>query len=136
MINTVLFDLDGTIIDTNELIITSFLHVIEKHGLQPRTREEIIPHMGQTLEHQLQVFSGRDDVADLVADYRKYNRERHDELIREFPQVKEVISDLHERGITMGIVTTKIKETTMLALNMFEHDDSRPRVFDQGIPPG
>lgn len=119
MINTVLFDLDGTIIDTNELIITTFLHVIEKHGFKPRTREEIIPHMGQTLEHQLQVFSGREDVADLVADYRKYNRKRHDELIREFPQVKEVISDLYERGITMGIVTTKIKETTMLALNMF-----------------
>lgn len=119
MIDTVLFDLDGTIINTNELIITTFLHVIEKNGLKPHTREEIIPHMGMTLEHQLQIFSGREDVAELVADYRKYNRERHDELIRDFPSVKEVISNLHERGITMGIVTTKIKETTLLALNMF-----------------
>ncbi|MDU2240081.1 MAG: pyrophosphatase PpaX [Paenibacillus sp.] len=119
MIDTVLFDLDGTIINTNELIITTFLHVIEKNGLKPHTREEIIPHMGMTLEHQLQIFSGREDVAELVADYRKYNRERHDELIRDFPHVKEVISNLYERGITMGIVTTKIKETTLLALNMF-----------------
>lgn len=119
MIDTVLFDLDGTIINTNELIITTFQHVIEKNGLKPHTREEIIPHMGMTLEHQLRIFSGREDVADLVADYRKYNRARHDELIRDFPHVKEVISRLHERGITMGIVTTKIKETTLLALNMF-----------------
>ncbi|MCK8489620.1 pyrophosphatase PpaX [Paenibacillus sp. MBLB2552] len=119
MIDTVLFDLDGTIINTNELIITTFEHVIEKNGLKPHTREEIIPHMGMTLEHQLQIFSGRQDVADLVADYRKYNRERHDELIRDFPHVKEVISKLHDRGITIGIVTTKIKETTLLALNMF-----------------
>ncbi|WP_068784442.1 pyrophosphatase PpaX [Paenibacillus phocaensis] len=119
MIDTVLFDLDGTIINTNELIITTFLHVIEKNGLKPHTREEIIPHMGMTLEHQLQIFSGRQEVADLVADYRRYNRERHDELIREFPHVKEVISKLHEQGITMGIVTTKIKETTLLALNHF-----------------
>lgn len=119
MIDTVLFDLDGTIINTNELIITTFMHVIEKNGLKPHTREEIIPHMGMTLEHQLQIFSGREDVAELVADYRKYNRERHDELIRDFPHVKEVISSLYEQGITMGIVTTKIKETTLLALNMF-----------------
>ena len=119
MIDTVLFDLDGTIINTNELIITTFMHFIEKNGLKPHTREEIIPHMGMTLEHQLQIFSGREDVAELVADYRKYNRERHDELIRDFPHVKEVISSLYEQGITMGIVTTKIKETTLLALNMF-----------------
>lgn len=119
MIDTVLFDLDGTIIDTNELILATFQHVIEKHGLGPYTREQIIPHMGTTLEHQLQTFSGKEDVAELVADYRKYNRERHDELIREFPYVKEVIANLHEQGITMGIVTTKIRETTLLALNMF-----------------
>ncbi|MEK5161458.1 pyrophosphatase PpaX [Paenibacillus sp. FSL R5-0527] len=119
MIDTVLFDLDGTIIDTNELIITTFLHVIEKNQLRPHTREEIIPYMGMTLEHQLQVFSGREEVADLVADYRKYNRERHDELVGEFPYVKEVLGKLHDRGITLGVVTTKIRETAMLALERF-----------------
>ncbi|WP_059048781.1 pyrophosphatase PpaX [Paenibacillus senegalimassiliensis] len=119
MIDTVLFDLDGTIINTNELIIATFLQVIDKHGLGPYTREQIIPHMGTTLEHQLQTFSGQEDVAALVADYRKYNRERHDELIDEFPHVKEVLAELHERGVTMGIVTTKIRETTMLALERF-----------------
>ncbi|MGG6313315.1 pyrophosphatase PpaX [Paenibacillus macerans] len=119
MIDTVLFDLDGTIIDTNELIIATFLHVIDKHGLGPYAREQIIPHMGLTLEHQLRTFSGREEVADLVADYRKYNRERHDELIREFPHVKEVVAKLHESGVMMGIVTTKIRETASLALNMF-----------------
>lgn len=51
MINTVLFDLDGTIIDTNELIINSFLHVMEGwNHASPWTREQIIPHMGGTLE--------------------------------------------------------------------------------------
>lgn len=58
MIETVLFDLDGTIIDTNELIISSFLHVFEAQAPGPLTREQIIPHMGTTLEQQLQAFSG------------------------------------------------------------------------------
>lgn len=53
MIDTVLFDLDGTIIDTNELIISSFQHVMGgwKHSA-PWTREQIIPHMGGTLEQR------------------------------------------------------------------------------------
>lgn len=47
MIDTVLFDLDGTIIDTNELIINSFLHVMKDLQVStPWTREQIIPHMG------------------------------------------------------------------------------------------
>ena len=58
MIETVLFDLDGTIIDTNELIISSFLHVFEAQTPGPLTREQIIPHMGTTLEQQLRAFSG------------------------------------------------------------------------------
>lgn len=121
MINTILFDLDGTIINTNELIISSFIHVMEKNFPgQPYTREQIIPHMGTTLEHQLQTFSGRQEVADLVADYREYNYAHHDELIAEFPRVREVISTLHARGIRLGIVTTKIRPTTLLALEMFK----------------
>jgi pyrophosphatase PpaX len=49
MIHTVLFDLDGTIIDTNELIIQSFLHTFEGVTEQPITREHIIPNMGRPL---------------------------------------------------------------------------------------
>lgn len=119
MIDTVLFDLDGTIIDTNELILTTFEHVLQKHALNRYTREQMIPYMGLTLEYQLQTFSGKEDVAELVADYRKYNRERHDELVKEFPYVKEVIAKLHERGIKLGVVTTKIQETTQKALDLF-----------------
>ncbi|WP_334073990.1 MULTISPECIES: pyrophosphatase PpaX [Paenibacillus] len=120
MINTILFDLDGTIIDTNDLIINTFLHVLGQHFPQQKySREQIIPHMGLTLEQQMQTFSGREEVTELVADYRTYNNLHHDTLIREFPRVKEVIAQLHERGITMGIVTTKIKPTTIRALDYF-----------------
>ncbi|WP_435923346.1 pyrophosphatase PpaX [Paenibacillus sp. DYY-L-2] len=120
MINTVLFDLDGTIIDTNELIISTFLHVLDKHFPgQPYTREQIIPHMGMTLEQQMQIFSGRDEVSGLITDYRSFNNLHHDEMVREFPHVNEVIRTLHERGIKLGIVTTKIRPTTLRALEMF-----------------
>lgn len=119
MISTVLFDLDGTIVDTNELIITTFLHVIEKHLDKPYTREQIIPYMGMTLEEQLQIFSGQAEVSHLVKEYRSFNNEHHDELVREFPHVLEVIRELHQRGIKLGVVTTKIRLTAMRALELF-----------------
>ncbi|MEF2969149.1 pyrophosphatase PpaX [Paenibacillus sp. M1] len=120
MINTVLFDLDGTIIDTNELIITTFLHVLGNHfPANPYTREEIIPHMGRTLEEQMQTFSGRQEVGELVLDYRAFNTLHHDEMVKEFPRVNEVIGKLHERGIKLGVVTTKIKPTALRALELF-----------------
>lgn len=49
-ISTLLFDLDGTLIDTNELIIQSFLHTLEKYFPNQYTREDVIHFMGPPLE--------------------------------------------------------------------------------------
>ncbi|MFD2614029.1 pyrophosphatase PpaX [Paenibacillus gansuensis] len=119
MIKTVLFDLDGTIINTNELIIASFMNALS--GIVPPefTREHIIPHMGKPLDEQMRIFSGRNTVEDLVAVYRAYNLQRHDEMVEEFPYVKDVVEELHRRGIRMGVVTTKMRLTTERALRFF-----------------
>lgn len=115
------FDLDGTIVDTNELIISSFMYALKDNGLAPLTREEIIPHMGTTLQQQMRVFSGLEDVnGTLEKSYRSYNNEHHDELVRSFPLVKETIEELSRRGIKLGIVTTKIRPTTIKTLERFD----------------
>ncbi len=119
MIDTILFDLDGTIIDTNELIISSFIHVLEKHAPAPLTREQIIPKMGMTLERQMQIFSGVEDVTHFVQAYRSYNDVVHDDMVQPFPHVLEVIEALHHKGIVMGVVTTKNRPGTLKVLEMF-----------------
>lgn len=121
MINTVLFDLDGTIIDTNELIINSFLHVMGgwDHAA-PWTREQIIPHMGGTLEQQMRTFSGQEEVSEYVKGYRAYNDIHHEAMVRPFPHVIEVVEALHQAGITMGVVTTKIRPSTLKVLERFD----------------
>lgn len=120
MIECVLFDLDGTIVDTNELIISSFMYALKQNALTPLSREQMIPHMGTTLQQQMRVFSGLEDVSILEKSYRSYNNEHHDELIRSFPHVNETLEELSRRGIKMGIVTTKIRPTTIKALEMFD----------------
>ena len=111
-IRTMLFDLDGTILDTNELIIRSFMEALR--GIVPKSfsREHIIPSMGQPLENQLRLFSGQDDVAMLVPAYREVNLRLHDELVKPFDYVVEVLDRLRREGIRLGVVTTKIRLTT------------------------
>ncbi|MBM7567003.1 HAD-IA family hydrolase [Paenibacillus sacheonensis] len=108
----ILFDLDGTIMDTNELIIQSFLYALK--GIVPSefNREHIIPSMGLPLSIQLQQFSGREQVEDLIAAYREVNLRLHDEYVKAFPNVNEVMAGIHAAGIKIGIVTTKIRLTT------------------------
>ncbi|MFD1992887.1 pyrophosphatase PpaX [Paenibacillus nicotianae] len=122
MIDTVLLDLDGTIVDTNELIISSFINTLESNGLAPLTREQIIPHMGLTLEQQLRAFSGVDDVTSYVTAYREYSAIHHDTMVAPFPEVTEVLTRLQAAGIKLGVVTTKIRPNTLKVLEMFELD--------------
>lgn len=117
-ITTVLFDLDGTIIDTNELIIESFLHALKGYVPEGFNREHIIPSMGQPLAVQMQQFSGLEDVTALTQTYREYNLLRHDEMVTLFSGVAEVVGRLHEAGIRLGIVTTKMRQSTIRALEL------------------
>ncbi|MDD9270871.1 pyrophosphatase PpaX [Paenibacillus sp. GCM10023248] len=118
MIQTVLFDLDGTIVDTNELIVQSFLHSLEGETPEPVSRELIIPNMGRPLVEQMEFFSGRKEVEELIKKYRTFNLAKHDELVKEFPYVRTVMAKLHENGIKIGIVTSKIRQTTLMGLKL------------------
>lgn len=121
-INTLLFDLDGTLIDTNELILQSFMHTF-KEFLPERhfTREEILPFNGPTL---LESFSSVDPdrAEEMVTVYRKFNHEKHDELVTEFPGVFETIKTLKEKGYKIGVVTTKLRNTVNMGLKLTKLD--------------
>jgi pyrophosphatase PpaX len=118
MINAILFDLDGTILDTNELIIASFFHALDGEVTQPLNREQIIMNMGRPLVEQMKLFTGRDDVSDVVTKYRAFNIEKHDQIVKAFPYVKEVMEKLFRSGIKMGIVTSKVRMTTEMGLKL------------------
>lgn len=110
--DTVLFDLDGTILDTNELIIASFLHALKGTVDEGFNREHIIPSMGATLEDQMKRFSGLEKVDHLIDAYREINLRLHDEYVKLFEQVEEVLAALHSENVKLGVVTTKMRLTT------------------------
>lgn len=114
--DTVLFDLDGTIIDTNELIIHSILHVWNSRFQEPLPKDTIIRHMGRTIREQFQAFTGEDDVDEYIAAYRSFNAQMHDDYVKPFPYVREVMHALKASGVKIGAVTTKMRATTQRSL--------------------
>ncbi|RXT04023.1 pyrophosphatase PpaX [Ammoniphilus sp. CFH 90114] len=116
--DTVLLDLDGTLIDTNELILVSFLHVLENYFPGQYNRENVIPHMGKTLHEQMELFGGVELRDELVVAYREHNETIHDEWVREFPHVRETLEELKQLGVTMGVVTTKQRITAVMGADV------------------
>lgn len=117
----VLFDLDGTLIDTNNLILTSFMYTLEKYYPGKYTRDDLIPHMGKPLYDQMELF-GPEHAEEMVRVYREHNEQVHDELVREFPNVVQTVRDLAAMGVKMGIVTTKQRRTAEMGLRVFGLD--------------
>ncbi|WP_423799582.1 pyrophosphatase PpaX [Neobacillus sp. SAB-20_R2A] len=120
-ITTILFDLDGTLIDTNELIIASYLHTLEKFYPGKYQREHVLPFMGPTLS---EAFSTVDpeQVDDMIAEYRAFNVANHDSFVKEFPGVFETIQALKEKGYKLAIVTTKRLDVAMMGLRLTKMD--------------
>jgi len=105
---TVLFDLDGTLIDSVELIIDSYHHTFQHHGLSPTSREELIDGIGTPL---VTVFSrltdNRVEIDRWIATYREFNLAHHDSRVRAFPGVVAMVQRIHRAGRRLGVVTSK-----------------------------
>lgn len=118
-ITTILFDLDGTLIDTNELIITTYLHTLEKYYPSKYQREDVLPFLGPTL-HEAFGSINPDLVEEMVLEYRAFNIANHDELVTEFAGVFETMQSLKDKGYKLGIVTTKRHDVTLKGLRLMD----------------
>ncbi len=114
-ITTLLFDLDGTLINTNELIIASFLHTLNHYYPNQYTREDVYEFIGPSL---LETFSGLDleRAEEMIEHYREHNHLHHDLLVEEYEGVYETIQELKERNYKVGIVTTKMRKAVQRGL--------------------
>jgi len=124
-INTILFDLDGTLINTNELIIQSFLHTLEKYYPNKYTREDVLPFIGPPLYDTFAAMD-KERVHEMIDTYRAFNHAQHDVLVKEYDTVYETVKTLHEQGFKLGIVTTKIRSTVLMGVKLTKLD----RFFD------
>jgi pyrophosphatase PpaX len=106
--STVLFDLDGTLIDSVDLIIDSYHHTFRHHGLALTSREELIEGIGTPLVAVFgRMTDQRSEIDSWIATYREFNLAHHDTRVRAFPGVVEMVQRIHRGGRQLGVVTSK-----------------------------
>jgi len=105
-----LFDADGTLFDTTELIHRCFVYSLGKYASREITRADIIAGIGLTLRMQFEQHLGplNDEQFDAIqADHMQYQMSIYRDFLAPCPGVPEAIAKLHASGRTLAIVTSR-----------------------------
>jgi pyrophosphatase PpaX len=118
LLGAALFDFDGTLVDTTDLIYQSMRHATGEVLGREISRDVLMANVGQPLPRQMELLSAEHAEA-LLDSYRLHNEENHDALIKEFPGVEESLARLEAAGVRVGVVTSKRRFSVDMALKNF-----------------
>jgi len=124
-LSTFLFDLDGTLIDSVDLILRSYRHTMRRHRGHEPSDDVWMRGLGTPLWVQFRQFS--DDPAEIeamVATYREYNLAHHDEMVRPYQGVVEAVRSLHRGANVLGLVTSKMRSGAVRGLRIAGLEDA------------
>jgi pyrophosphatase PpaX len=108
MLPALLFDLDGTLIDSIELILRSARHACVGFEGRAPSDDEWRARIGRPLSDTFRDFtSDGAEVERLIGRYREYQLEHHDRLVRPYDGVIDVIQRFARAGHPMALVTSK-----------------------------
>jgi pyrophosphatase PpaX len=110
-----LFDFDGTLVDSEALILASFHHATRVVLGETPPDDVLRSGIGLTLEQQAVQIAG--DRADELFDvYVRHNQAAHGDLLRGFDGIHAMLDRLHRTGARLGIVTAKLRTTLELGI--------------------
>ncbi|MBN1192760.1 MAG: HAD-IA family hydrolase [Coriobacteriia bacterium] len=120
-LEAVLFDLDGTVVNTVPHILASFRHATEEVLGVSLSDEELLHNVGIPLSNQMYCFTDDDEVARrLLASYREFNQRTHDEMALLYPNTIVTLEALRSAGLPMAIVTSKSRMMAERAVALFD----------------
>lgn len=109
---TYLFDLDGTLLDTNELIYQSFVNTCRIYTGLELTRSEVNRHIGIPLQDQLALYLGfktDEEMDEIVKKHQEFQKNIYKETLKAFPGVVEGLKELEQKGVNIGIVSSRTR---------------------------
>ncbi|MDF1616207.1 HAD family hydrolase [Petrocella sp. FN5] len=121
MIATVIFDFDGTIINTNDLIKEGLNLIANKHRGCPLTPMELEILTGKTLEAQM-AYIDAIHFDGLIEEFKRWYGHNHDTMARPFPGMVHLIRVLNELGYKIGIVTNNSRIALDMGLKLLGID--------------
>lgn len=120
----VIFDLDGTLLDTGDCIKKSFEHVLSIY--QPDlvlTEEDKASFLGPTLQQSFEKYAPGQNVDELIACYREYNTAIHKETVKEVQGAKQLVLWLKDHGYPVAIASSKKVATIRLGLSVCDMNE-------------
>ena len=116
MKDVILFDYDGTLMDTEEVILRSFEETFRVLGRDCPSRDFLRGTFGEPLAYTMGQLFPEGNADEALTIYRSYNKAHFLDFTRPFPGMEETIRALRERGCKTGIVTARLAKTTYLGL--------------------
>jgi pyrophosphatase PpaX len=117
-VETVLFDLDGTLIDTIDLIRESMRYATERVLGKGLPDDVLMRDVGVPLIVQMRAFD-EDRAEELLLVYREHNARVHDAMVKEYPGVEATLEGLLSSGKRLGVVTSKSGVVAWRGLDLF-----------------
>ena len=109
-----IFDIDGTLTSTNELIFKSFNHIAKKYLNRTFTDNEIIALFGPTEDVILKEWCGK-NFENAKKDYYEYYKSHHN-IAKLYPGIKELLDYLKSKRILLSIFTGKGRQASLITL--------------------
>lgn len=119
----VLFDLDGTLIDSNEIIIESYIHAFKV--FRPDLsfpRDKILTFIGPTLEMVFKNYVDADQIEPMIREYRSHYVANEGRFHALYPGVIKGLMDLKNLGVKLSIVTSKFKDAAWRSYTHYQLD--------------
>jgi pyrophosphatase PpaX len=118
-VTTVLYDFDGTLADSTELIMHCYRHTMTEHLGAAPPDEEWLAGFGTPLEGQIRRFARSPAEYDsMLAMYREVQGGHHDAMLRPFPGAVGTVVALAVRGVRLAIVTSRHREGTLRGMEL------------------
>ncbi|MBQ3354589.1 MAG: HAD family hydrolase [Bacteroidales bacterium] len=114
----VIFDLDGTLLDTLDDLSAAVNHAMQQRGFPLHTRDEymkMVGHGARNLMSQALPMEHKDDEALIdaaLAVFRTYYNAHIDVYTKPFPGIQELIAALHQKGVMLAVASNKFQEGT------------------------
>lgn len=112
-----LFDLDGTLIDSIDLIRQSYAHTLRIHRGREHAEADFLAGLGRPLRWQFSQWTeDAAEIEEMIRTYRAHNLEHHDRLVAGFGNLTSIVARLAQQGRRLGIVTSKQRAGTLRGL--------------------
>ena len=119
MIKNIIFDFDGTLVDSNDAVISSLKETKKNfQGFYPDDNS-VREVLGKSLESQLRGIGINENIDEALEYYRNHYRKVRDELTFEYQGIREMLDLLYSMGIRMAIVSNKGKNGLNHGLDKF-----------------